>query len=98
MAYKVKTSIFAKDDRKSITQYLSQYSSNAPIKFRNELKKYIGIVSQSPEIFSKYNASPNYRHVVVYGSYVMFYTVEESERIVYIYRILHGSQDIESIL
>ena len=98
MAYRVTTSTFAKDDRKSIVQYLSQYSANAPVKFRNELKKYIGIVSQSPEIFSKYNANPNYRHVVVYGSYVMFYTVEESKRIVYIYRILHGSQDIESIL
>ena len=98
MAYKIKPSLFAKEDRKDIAKHLSQYSVNAPIKFKNELKRYIGIVAQMPEIFSKYYANPEYRHVVVYGSYVMFYTVDEIEKIVYICRILHGSQDIESIL
>jgi len=58
MAYKVKTSTFARDDRRSIVKYLSQYSVNAPDKFRNELTKYIDIIGQSPEIFSKYYANP----------------------------------------
>ena len=98
MQYSVRTSIFAKEDRKSITRYLSQYSVNAPVKFRQELSKYIGIVGKMPYIFSVYNANPAFRHIVVFGSYTMFYTVNEAEKIVLIYRILHGSQDIENIL
>ena len=92
MTYKVVPSIFAKDDKKSIIEYLSQYSVNAPVKFKNEMKRYFGIIGQTPDIFARYNANPAYRHVVVYGSYVMFYTVNETDKIVYVYRILHGAK------
>ena len=98
MAYTVKPSTFAKRDKKNIVDYLAQYSVNAPQKFKNELKKYIGIIGKTPNIFSVYNANPDYRHVVVFGSYVMFYTVDEASKMVFIYRILHGSQNIENIL
>ena len=98
MAYTVKPSIHAREDRKNIVRYLSQYSVNAPYKFKNELKKYIQILSQTPLIFAAYNFNPEYRHVVIYGSYVIFYTVNEKDRTVFIYRILHGAQDIENIL
>ena len=98
MACIVKTSVFAKMDKKSIVQYLSQYSVNAPLKFKNELKKYIGIIAETPNIFSEYHANPNYRHLIIYGSYVLFYTVNEFDNTVFIYRILHSSQDIVNIL
>jgi len=98
MKYKVVPSFFAKDDKKSIVEYLSQYSTSAPVKFKNELKRYFAIISQTPDIFARYNANPAYRHVVVYGAYVMFYTVNETDMIVNVYRILHGAQDIERIL
>jgi plasmid stabilization system protein ParE len=98
MAYTVKTSIFAKSDRQSIVKYLSQYSVNAPFRFKQELKKYIEIVSKSPLIFSVSDVAPKYRHVGIFGSYVMFYAVDETSKTVFIYRILHGSQDIEHIL
>jgi len=98
MSYSVKPSRFAKEDRKNITIYLEQYSKTAPSRFSKELKKYIGILSETPFIFSEYQSKPEYRHVVIFGSYVMFYTVDESLKTVYIYRILHGAQDIESIL
>ena len=98
MNYLVKPSSFAKEDKKNITVFLSQYSKTAPNKFIKELKRYIEILADTPLIFSEYHSNPYYRHVVVYGSYVLFYTVDESLNIVYIYRILHGSQDIESIL
>ena len=98
MGYRIRPSMFAKYDKKSIVQYLSQYSVSAPAKFKEELKRYFGIISQMPDIFSKYSTDTDYRHVVVYGSYVMFYTVNDIAKTVYIYRILHGSQDIESIL
>ena len=98
MPYTVKPSIHAKEDLKSIVRYLSQYSVNAPSKFKSELRKYIQILSQTPLIFAAYDFNPEYRHVVIYGSYVMFYTVNETDKTVFIYRILHGAQDIDNIL
>jgi plasmid stabilization system protein ParE len=98
MIFSVKVSIFAKADRQNIVKYLSQYSTSAPHKFKQELKKYIDIVGQSPHMFSTVESNPNYRHVVIFGSYVMFYAVDETNKTVLIYRILHGSQDIELIL
>jgi plasmid stabilization system protein ParE len=98
MAFKLKISTAAKTDRKNITSYLSQYSFNAPLRFKQELKKYLEIVSQSPFIFSISEFAPKYRHVVIFGSYVMFYLIDEANSTVFIYRILHGSQDIEHIL
>ena len=98
MAYRVVPSVYAKDDKNSIVTYLSQFSVGAPVKFKNELKRYFRIIGQTPDIFAKYNTNPNFRHVVVYGSYVMFYKVNETDKIVQVYRILHGAQDIERIL
>jgi plasmid stabilization system protein ParE len=98
MSYSVKPSRFAKEDRKNITVHLEQYSKTAPSRFNNELKRYIGILGETPYIFAEYSSNPEYRHVVVFGSYVMFYTVDEPLKTVYVYRILHGAQDIENIL
>jgi len=98
MKFAIKTSTHAKNDRKSIIKYLSQFSVNAPIKFKQELKKHIDFVASTPNMFSKWEPNPRYRHVVIFGSYVMFYTVDETTKTVFIYRILHGSQDIANIL
>jgi len=89
---KIKTSVYAKADRKAIVKYLSQVSVTAPIKFRQALKKHISIIASSPHIFSRCDFNPNYRHVVVFGSYVLFYSVDEVSNEILIYRILHGSQ------
>jgi len=98
MRYIVKVSTYAKADRNGITEYLAQFSAATPIKFERELRKCIEIVGDMPNIFSKYSSNPNYRHVVVFGSYIMFYVVDEKDKTVFIYRILHGSQDIVNIL
>ena len=98
MGYTVRTSTFAKRDKSSIVKYLEQYSVSAPIRFKQELENYIDLVSRTPYIFATYHADPRYRHVVVFGSYVMFYTVNEADKTVFVYRILHGAQDIENIL
>ena len=98
MKYTIKTSTFAKADRQNITHYLSQYSTIAPIKFQQELKKYIEIIQQTPHIFSEYIPDRNYRHVVIFGSYTIFYRINETDKTVFLYRILHGAQDIGNIL
>jgi plasmid stabilization system protein ParE len=98
MYYTVTPSRFAKEDRRNITVFLEQYSKTAPSRFNNELKKYINILGDTPYIFSEYQSNSEYRHVVVFGSYVIFYTIDDELKTVYVYRILHGAQDIENIL
>ena len=98
MKYKVKTSTHARDDRQNIVKYLSQFSASAPAKFKQELKKYIEYLHSTPNMFSTWESNPNFRHVVVFGSYVLFYVVDEATKTVFVYRILHGSQDIANIL
>ena len=98
MKYTVKPSVFAKTDKKEIIKHLDQYSTTAPTRFRQALKKYLDIISDNPHIFSVYQASPAYRHVVVYDSYVIFYSIDEQTKIVLLHRILHGAQDIENVL
>ena len=98
MKYNVKVSTHAKNDKNEIVKYLSQFSVNAPVKFIQELKNYITFLHSTPNMFSIWNSNPDYRHVVVFGSYVMFYTVDDAAQTVFIYRILHGSQDVANIL
>jgi len=98
MNYTVTPSRFAKEDRRNITVFLEQYSKTAPKRFNNELKRYITILGNTPHIFFVFQSNPEYRHVVVFGSYVILYTIDDELKIVYIYRILHGAQDIENIL
>jgi len=96
--YSIKPSFLSKNDKKEIIRYLEQYSSTAPVKFKKELKKYLQILNSTPYIFAVYNTNPEYRHVVVYGSYVLFYTVDDVNKEVFVYRILHGAQDIGNII
>jgi len=96
--YKIKISKQARTDKNDIVNYLAQFSITAPLKFKSELKKNLDIITKMPNIFALWDYDPRYRHVVVFGSYVLFYTVDEINKLVYVYRILHGSQDIEKIL
>jgi mRNA-degrading endonuclease RelE of RelBE toxin-antitoxin system len=60
------------------------------------IKKYIEIVGQSPLIFSVSDFAPKYRHVVIFGSYVMFYAVDETNKTVFIYRILVTTHELSA--
>ena len=98
MKYQVKSSILAKADRQRITKYLAQYSTSAPEKFKQELKRYLDLIGEQPNLFAVFPANPNYRHVVVFGSYSLFYTVNETGKTVWVYRILHAAQNTEGML
>ncbi|MDR1703674.1 MAG: type II toxin-antitoxin system RelE/ParE family toxin [Clostridiales bacterium] len=98
MAYTVKSSNEAKADKRNIVTYLSKFSVNAPIRFKQELTRYSKMLVQTPHIFAVFQAKPKYRHVVIFGSYAMFYTVDEATKTVLIYRIIHGARDTDNIL
>jgi plasmid stabilization system protein ParE len=98
MDYTVKVSVFARRDKQDIMKYLAQYSTNAPYKFERELKRLITIIGRTPYIYAVFYSAPKYRYVVVFGSYILFYAVNEINKELLIYRILHSAQDIDHIL
>jgi len=94
MDYNISYIESAKKDVFDIAQYLSQFYENTFAKFIEKLDHSIGSLAQMPHMGMVYR---NYRRLVV-SDYLVFYRVDEETRTVEIFRILHGSQDIQNRL
>ena len=100
MVYKTRFSDDAENDYNVIIRYLSQFYPSTPAKFKKALKKAFSALTGNPYMYGVCLYNPEYRRVPV-SDYIVFYKViEENETtgIVEIYRILHGSRDVEKIL
>ena len=82
-------------DKAEIKQYLSQYYASTVKKFFALLKKRIAQVKQFPYSSPVYEDDADYRRLVV-GDYLVFYMIDEANKIVEIHRIFHGLKDIRS--
>jgi len=80
-------------DRAMIKDYLSQYYESTVKKFFMLLKEKISRLKDFPYSCPVYEDDPDYRTLVA-GDYLVFYMVNEDNKIVEIHRIFHGSQDI----
>jgi plasmid stabilization system protein ParE len=76
-----------------IRTYLSQYYESTATNFFRLLKKEIQLLKEDPNICKIYDDDPDYRTQTV-GSYLVFYSINEDDKIVEIHRILHYSRDI----
>jgi len=94
MDYSISYIESAKRDVFDIAQYLSQFYESTFAKFIEKLDHGIGNLVQMPHMGMVYK---NYRRLVV-SDYLVFYRVNEEARTIEIFRILHGSQDIQSRL
>ena len=97
MIYKVRFSPFAKEDKKEIKTYLSNFYPGTPRKFTALLKKQITFLKENPYIYSEYPGNTNYRRVLI-GNYDIFYKINEAEKKVDVYRILRASWDLPKYL
>ena len=97
MKYKIVPQKSALQDFNGILEYLLQFSPNTPRKFSAEYKRLTKLLKDSPYLFEKYKYNEAYRKMVVFD-YLAFYKVDEENKHIKIYRILHGAQDIEQIL
>ena len=93
MKYKIHYSVFAKQDVKEIKSYLAQFYPGTPQKFIEELKKCIEFIKNNPKLYEVYDNNPTYRKMVILD-YIAFHQINESEKSVPLYRILHGKKDI----
>ena len=84
----------AMQDISEIDEYLSHFYPSTAANFFAELQKHLKTLISTPEIGEEYR---QYRRLVV-KKYLVFYKVNYEERVVYVYRILRGSIDIEKRL
>ena len=81
----------AKQNLREIALYLSQFYENTFEKFMNQLDKSVSHLEEMPHMGMIYK---DFRRLVV-DDYLIFYKVDEKAQEVRIYRILHGSQNLD---
>jgi addiction module RelE/StbE family toxin len=97
MGYKLRYLDLAKIDVKEIKEYLTQFYPSTPAKFLTALKEKITSLSDMPYRYEAYADNPAYRKLSVYD-YLVFYKVDEENKVVKIHRVLHGARDISRYL
>ena len=97
MKYSVRYLSTAGHDRDVIKAYLDQYSGSAAGRLFGKIKRNMEYAKENPYMYSVYERRPQFRRMVVEG-YVLFYKVNEDEKIIEVHHILHGSMDIEKQL
>jgi plasmid stabilization system protein ParE len=97
MRYSVEYSDFFFNDLATVADYLSKHSSTAPARFKALLQDRIGKARAMPEMYAILHYAPKYRHIVI-EKYVALYRVDTANRKIYMYRLLHGAQDIQKYL
>jgi plasmid stabilization system protein ParE len=97
MPYKLDYKYRAKQDLKSIFKYLGLFYPSTPLKFKQDFNTTKRFLRDNPYIYPIYLSNPIYRKAVV-QKYIVFYTINEDEKLVEIYRILPGNMDIENII
>ena len=80
-----------------IDEYLSQFYPSTAGKFFEKLDKMMLLLKDNPYIGAVYLPNPKYRKLGI-GDYLAFYTVDEGKRLIEVYRVLHGAQDISQYL
>jgi len=97
MKYRVKYLITAKQDRETIKTYLNQFSTTAYTRLVAKIKRNIEYAKSNPYMYEVYERRPNFRRIIV-EDYLVFYKVNEYERLIEVHHILHGMIDIQNVV
>jgi len=96
--YKVELSIQAKEDYKSIIKYIKYklLESNIAERYAELIKNEINTLKYNPQKFAiiNYDIIKQYKfRKLIIKNYIVFYRINEEEKIVNVERILHGTTD-----
>ena len=97
MKYRAKYLITARQDRETIKSYLNQFSATAYSRLVAKIRRNIEYAKSNPYMYEVYERRPNFRRIVV-EDYLVFYKVNENERLIEVHHILHGMIDIQGII
>ena len=98
MEYRIIITSKARSEIENIFDYIASElkNKNAAIRLKNKIKKNIRSLKKMPQRFAeiekKNNLNNIYRRIVV-DNYVILYTVNEKEKLVYIAHIYYGKTD-----
>jgi plasmid stabilization system protein ParE len=95
--YSVKLLGMAEDDLDEICEYLSQFYPGTVGRFLEVLEERFDHVAYNPRMYQPYAWNKEYRRIVA-GDYLAFYKVDDDEKRVDVYRILHGKRNIPEYL
>ncbi|MCL2068045.1 MAG: type II toxin-antitoxin system RelE/ParE family toxin [Treponema sp.] len=101
--YSVNITEIAEEDILSTIKYISDElkAPKAANDLLNEIEKHEEILGRTPNIYSKvpdeYLATKGLKFVII-KNYLMFFTVEEDEKLVNVIRFLYGRRDWKNIL
>jgi addiction module RelE/StbE family toxin len=97
--YEVITLDPAEIDIRNIISYIT-YEFDAPVtaeRIKNDFKKAVLRLSESPELYPRILELEEYRKIPI-KNYLIFYTVDKLNKVVYVERVLHSSQNWLDIL
>ncbi|MCL2857507.1 MAG: type II toxin-antitoxin system RelE/ParE family toxin [Oscillospiraceae bacterium] len=97
MKYRVVYLPSAKIDSEAIRRYLRQFSVKAAVRFKDTMSEKLARVWEYPQMYSVYRHRPIYRCMPVENC-LLFYEVDEKQKIIFVARILHSAQDMPSYL
>ena len=92
MTYKIKYLPLAVQDLNDIARYLSGFYPKTASRVLKELREKI-----TPKMCEVYRLDPAYRRMVV-DQYLVFYRVNDENRIVEIHRVLRGAWNLPQYL
>ena len=103
MSCRIKLTVTAKNDLRSIALYIAEHSGdkNIAARFVRELQETCKILEQFPECGSipedRVLMSAGYRFLV-HKEYLIFYFYEKSENTAYILAVFHAKRDYTKVM
>jgi len=95
--YKIKYMAGVKKNLRDITKHLDGVDSRLSDRILDAISERILSLQESPNRYPRYLYNQKYRWTGV-KNYMVFYKVIDDMQVVEIHRVLHGSQDIESLI
>ncbi|MDR2569551.1 MAG: type II toxin-antitoxin system RelE/ParE family toxin [Oscillospiraceae bacterium] len=95
MKYRVDFLPKAERDMEDIEEYLSQFYPSTARKLFEKMHEKASMLEDLPYMCPAYEIDPDFRRMVI-DDYLLFYTVNEEERMVDIHHIFRASRDITS--
>ena len=96
MKYRLRFLQSAQKDLHEAVDYTAQHSLKAAHDFLDKLDKRLLLICDFPNSCEIYRHNPTLRRLIV-DHYLIFYEADEKNKIINVYRILHGSRNIEKI-